>query len=339
MNRQTLLLMTLPAALFVIAGIILNRQLRHDTALAVRVRSVQRTVGIETVIAPADASQSRLLRLITGVGEAITRGGMLSASTLADLELRLAAAGLRGRSTLAAFIGAKLLALLGLPLLSWLLVERAGWTASHRIVAIAAAGLAGLLLPDGIVRQLHKRHLKAVERGLPDALDMLVICSEAGLGLEPAVERVGREIASAHPDVAEELLSAAREMRVNADRRVALMNIGARTGLASLRRLGVTLVHQGVSSKIETYEHIVDKLVLEDEEVAYMGDDIVDLPVLSRVGLAAAPADAAPDVRARVHWVSQAPGGCGAARELIELILRAQRAWESVLLEYLGQRV
>ena len=104
-------------------------------------------------------------------------------------------------------------------------------------------------------------------------------------------------------------------------------------------QLGVTLVHQGVSSKIETYEHIVDKLVLEDEEVAYMGDDIVDLPVLSRVGLAAAPADAAPDVRARVHWVSQAPGGCGAARELIELILRAQRAWESVLLEYLGQRV
>jgi len=70
-----------------------------------------------------------------------------------------------------------------------------------------------------------------------------------------------------------------------------------------------------------------------------MGDDIVDLPVLSRVGLAAAPADAAPDVRARVHWVSRAPGGCGAARELIELILRAQRAWESVLLEYLGQRV
>ena len=104
-------------------------------------------------------------------------------------------------------------------------------------------------------------------------------------------------------------------------------------------QLGVTLVHQGVSSKLETYEHIVDALLLEDEHVAYMGDDIVDLPVLSRVGLAAAPADAAPDVRARVHWVSQATGGCGAARELIELILRAQGAWESVLLEYLGQRV
>jgi tight adherence protein C len=76
-----------------------------------------------------------------------------------------------------------------------------------------------MLLPDYVVRTLHKRHLKAVERGLPDALDMLVICSEAGLGLEPAIERVGREIGHAHENVAEELLNTAREMRVNADRR------------------------------------------------------------------------------------------------------------------------
>jgi tight adherence protein C len=81
-----------------------------------------------------------------------------------------------------------------------------------------------------------------VERGLPDALDMLVICTEAGLGLEPAIDRVGREIGHSHVDVAEELLNAAREMRVNADRRAALMHMGSRTGLQSLRRLGVTLV-------------------------------------------------------------------------------------------------
>lgn len=89
---------------------------------------------------------------------------------------------------------------------------------------------------------LNKRHLREVERGLPDALDMMVICSEAGLGLEPAIERVGREIGIAHPAVAEELRNVAREMRVNADRRVALINMGTRTGLISLRRLGVTLV-------------------------------------------------------------------------------------------------
>ena len=114
--------------------------------------------------------------------------------------------------------------------------------------------------------------------------------------------------------------------------------LSARSSAATAQRaaqLGITLVHQGVAAKLETYEQIADSLMLEDEEVAYMGDDILDLPVLARVGLATAPADAALDVRTRVHWVAQARGGAGAARELIELILRAQGLWDSVLATYL----
>ncbi len=65
-----------------------------------------------------------------------------------------------------------------------------------------------------------------------------------------------------------------------------------------------------------------------------MGDDLLDLPVLDRAGLAAAPADAAPDVRARVDWVSGARGGDGAARELIEMIFKAQNRWEALLARY-----
>lgn len=102
-------------------------------------------------------------------------------------------------------------------------------------------------------------------------------------------------------------------------------------------QLGVTLVHQGVPSKLETYEQIVDELLLEDEHVAYMGDDVLDLPVLNRVGLAAAPADAAGDVRTRVHFVSAANGGDGAARELIEVILRAQDKWDGIIASYLAE--
>jgi 3-deoxy-D-manno-octulosonate 8-phosphate phosphatase (KDO 8-P phosphatase) len=114
--------------------------------------------------------------------------------------------------------------------------------------------------------------------------------------------------------------------------------LSARSSAATAQRaaqLGVTLVHQGVASKLESYEQIADSLMLDDDEIAYMGDDILDLPVLARVGLAAAPADAAPDVRSRVHWVAAARGGAGAARELIELILRAQGLWDSVLATYL----
>jgi 3-deoxy-D-manno-octulosonate 8-phosphate phosphatase (KDO 8-P phosphatase) len=115
--------------------------------------------------------------------------------------------------------------------------------------------------------------------------------------------------------------------------------LSARASSATAQRaaqLGITLVHQGVASKLETYDQIADSLMLEDDEIAYMGDDILDLPVLARVGLATAPADAADDVRSRVHWVAKARGGDGAARELIELILRAQGLWDSVLATYLG---
>jgi 3-deoxy-D-manno-octulosonate 8-phosphate phosphatase (KDO 8-P phosphatase) len=116
--------------------------------------------------------------------------------------------------------------------------------------------------------------------------------------------------------------------------------LSARTSVATAQRasqLGVTLVHQGVRSKLETYEQIADSLMLEGDQIAYMGDDILDLPVLSRVGLAAAPADAADDVRSRVHWVSDAKGGSGAARDLIQLILRAQEKWDSIVATYMAE--
>jgi len=118
--------------------------------------------------------------------------------------------------------------------------------------------------------------------------------------------------------------------------------LSARMSAATQQRatqLGVTLVHQGIASKLETYDQIADELLLEDEDIAYMGDDIVDLAVLSRVGLAAAPADAIDEVRTRVHWTSDFRGGRGAARQLIEVVLHAQHLWEPLLLEYLGQKV
>ncbi len=242
MNRAVLVLLVLMAMTFVIAGVVLNRRLRRDAILAARMHGVQRSVGIETVVAPAAEAQPILLRPIAAFGELITKAGLLSANSLEDLQTRLSTAGFRGRNVLALFVGAKLLLLVVLPLLGWLVVQHASLPTTMRLSVIAICGVAGLLGPDLIVRQMHGRHLVEVERGLPDALDMLVICSEAGLGLEPAIDRVGREIVHAHRAVADELLNTARELRVNADRRAALMNMGARTGLASLRRLGVTLV-------------------------------------------------------------------------------------------------
>jgi len=113
--------------------------------------------------------------------------------------------------------------------------------------------------------------------------------------------------------------------------------LSARSSAATTQRaaqLAIRLVVQGVTSKLDAFQRIVRDAGLTEEAVAYMGDDLIDIPVLARAGLSAAPADAAPEVRDRVAWISTAPGGCGAVREFIEMILRAQQRWDGILADY-----
>jgi 3-deoxy-D-manno-octulosonate 8-phosphate phosphatase (KDO 8-P phosphatase) len=116
--------------------------------------------------------------------------------------------------------------------------------------------------------------------------------------------------------------------------------LSARSSGATAHRaaqLAVRIVEQGIKNKLKTYERIIQEADVQDINVAYMGDDLLDLPVLARVGLSAAPADAASEVRERVDFVTTLDGGRGAVRELIELILRAQHKWDEVLREYVAQ--
>ena len=103
---------------------------------------------------------------------------------------------------------------------------------------------------------------------------------------------------------------------------------------ARARQLGVRIVRQQAGDKLEAYRALVAEEGLEDADVAFMGDDLLDLPVLRRVGLSAAPADAVPEVRERADWVAGAPGGGGAARDFVELVLRAQGLWNTLLAGY-----
>lgn len=100
-------------------------------------------------------------------------------------------------------------------------------------------------------------------------------------------------------------------------------------------QLGITLVVQGAADKLAGYQQILDDHGLTDEQVGYMGDDLQDLPVLRRAGFSAAPADAAPEVRAAVHWVSASGGGRGAVRECLEHLLRAQGLWRTAVGSFL----
>jgi len=93
------------------------------------------------------------------------------------------------------------------------------------------------------------------------------------------------------------------------------------------KELGITKFYEGLRDKVVVLEELLEALRLSPQQVAAVGDDLVDLPLLARVGLAVAVADAAPEVRAAAHWVTTLPGGRGAVREVCDLLLKAQGKW------------
>jgi 3-deoxy-D-manno-octulosonate 8-phosphate phosphatase (KDO 8-P phosphatase) len=105
---------------------------------------------------------------------------------------------------------------------------------------------------------------------------------------------------------------------------------------ARARELNVSHLYQGVADKIDAFTELMREANVTAEECGYMGDDWPDLGVLTRCGFAAAPANAHPEVIARAHWVSEARGGNGAAREVCDAILRAQHRYEALLAEACG---
>ncbi len=102
------------------------------------------------------------------------------------------------------------------------------------------------------------------------------------------------------------------------------------------RELEIGEVHQKIFDKRRRLNEILARLGLAAEQVCYIGDDLIDLPVMRHVGLAVAPADALPEVAGAAHWVTQREGGRGAVRETIDLLLRAQGQWEKVTGRYFG---
>ena len=102
-----------------------------------------------------------------------------------------------------------------------------------------------------------------------------------------------------------------------------------------MHNLGIRHVYQGRQDKLPAYEELRDKLQLQDEQVAYVGDDVVDLPVMCRTGFAVAVQDAHDLVKKHAHWLTTHAGGRGAARDVCELIMEAQGTLTSILARYL----
>jgi tight adherence protein C len=184
-------------------------------------------------------------------------------------------AGYRSASAVTTFYGAKL-AVSAAMLLVWLLAARfLPHISSGRVAFIAlAACFFGMLIPGmWLDRRVKKRH-KLLRDGFPDALDLLTVCVESGLGLTQALQRVADELDVSHPELASEIGQVTAQMRAGVDREVALRGLATRTGLDDVRGL-VSLLTQtlrfgtGISEALRVYsEDFRDRRMQRAEEAA-----------------------------------------------------------------------
>lgn len=238
MSQVLLMWLLAGGCMTLVAGsLLMLPRLRQDERLRARLLDV-RSDGV-VVAANNEPSVPLLLRLVGLVGAALGRTRLVQGSMAEGMRLTLFQAGFRGERAFSLFLGSK--TLLGLPLLAYLLTPGDVSTVKRNMALIVAA-VVGMMAPEFFIKRRRGQYVKALENGLSDALDLMVICVESGLGLEAAIERVGEEIKHAHPQVALEFELTINELHIIPDRRTALLNLGLRTGLEPLKRLSSTLV-------------------------------------------------------------------------------------------------
>jgi tight adherence protein C len=189
-------------------------------------------------VSTAGSSSPGPFRLI---GDWLADSPLVGSREVGLLRQNLYAAGFTRPDAVDWYIGFKMV-LAGLLLgLAGLWVQIGQPSATSALLALLGSAVIGLKGPDAVLNQRAASRRAAIDRGLPDALDLLVVCGEAGIGLELALERVANELKGVHPELAAELGVTVSEMRLLADRLQGLTNMGDRVRLESVRTIASTL--------------------------------------------------------------------------------------------------
>ena len=239
-HATLILLLVAMAALLVAAAAML---LVRDTAASRLGRRIDELLPVPSEVVPLTSMPlGGFGRFLRRLGERL--GGatrFYSEQDLGALESAVTAAGLNSNRVLPMVLGAKALLAVVIPIAAALygLSARLPAAADFGLVAIAIP--IGLLGPDWALYFVRRPYVAALRRGLPDALDLMVVCTEAGMGLESALAHVATEIAGANPAISVALSRLLDELRVLPDRREAFANFGRRSGVEAIRRLATLL--------------------------------------------------------------------------------------------------
>lgn len=174
----------------------------------------------------------------------VTRLKLLSSKHAESCSLKLAGAGYRSNDAMIAFLFAKVAGPLGLGLFAALLIygmQLVDWPPFMKIAATMGAAILGSYLPDLYVSNALQKRKKQLQKALPDGLDLMVICAEAGLSLDATLQRVSRELGRTWPELADEFSLTAVEIGFMPDRRQALENLSVRCFLPGIRAMVNTL--------------------------------------------------------------------------------------------------
>lgn len=277
LTPQDSLIVLLALAVALLAAFRLARIARHETRHA-------RLWALRTALSErADAGRPPRPRWYERFAALIAMTPLVGRAEQQRLLGALASAGIRRQGGLAMFIASKAVSAMILVLVVANILEWRHWLTGFltlRLALFVAALLVGWRVPDIVLSRVAAHRRLQIEQGLPDALDLLVICAEAGLSLDQSIEEVGRELADANPAVAEEFVTAAAEMRVLADRGEALKNLVTRSGLSSLNSFAATLV-QGIRFGTPLAESLrILAAEMRNERLARIEERAARLPVL-----------------------------------------------------------
>lgn len=195
------------------------------------------TAGVQTEQMPGHPSLA-MHDLVKKLGNIIPQ----SPKDVTVMQRRLIRAGMRQEGALKMLYGSKVILGIALPLLTALSVAGTSADPGNKFATVLAAGAVGFFGPNEYVRRMAARRQHAIAKGLPNALDLLVVCVESGLGLDQAILQVSKELEHAHPEISEEFGFVNLELKAGKRRTEALRNLAERTGVDDLKKLVAVLI-------------------------------------------------------------------------------------------------